>query len=64
MGCLTMAPIKSCIPMNLRNNKLEYLSPYGKNRNEFVVWMDIINKFYSYTSLQVNMKVNKFRVHE
>ena len=24
MGCLSMAPIKSRIPMNLRNNKLKY----------------------------------------
>ena len=24
MGCLTMAPVKSGIPMNLRNNELKY----------------------------------------
>ena len=46
MGCLTMASVKSCIPMNLRNNELEYsllgLSLFGLMVQEDVLHNQLV----------------------
>ena len=50
MGCLMMAPIKSHIPMNLRNNKLKYsllgLSLFGLLIQEAVLHNQLVLGFH------------------
>ena len=50
MGCLLMAPIKSCIPMNLRNNELKHgllgLSLFGLPIQEAVLHNQLVLGFH------------------